>query len=126
MDKIKNKLRSVRNRLSKYSLEYNECSDEDLLYDSEGYEDLSEVMTGQRDRLEDIYCKLDSMIEDANEDEQAYLQEIKASVHEAICSIETIATKASSTWELDLPEYDTDVTEAIDWIDDALSKLEEL
>ena len=126
MDKIKNKLRSVRNRLSKYSLEYNECSDEDLLYDSEGYEDLSEVMTGQRDRLEDIYCKLDSMIEDANEDEQAYLQEIKASVHEALCSIETIATKASSPWELDLPEYGTDVTEAIDWIDEALSKLEEL
>ena len=126
MDKIKNKLRSVRNRLSKYSLEYNECSDEDLLYDSEGYEDLSEVMTGQRDRLEDIYCKLDSMIEDANEDEQAYLQEIKASVHEALCSIETIATKASNPWELDLPEYDTDVTEAIDWIDEALSKLEEL
>ena len=126
MDKIKNKLRSVRNRLSKYSLEYNECSDEDLLYDSEGYEDLSEVMTGQRDRLEDIYCKLDSMIEDANEDEQASLQEIKASVHEALSSIETVVTKASSLWELDLPEYDTDVTEAIDWIDEALSKLEEL
>ena len=126
MDKIKNKLRSVRNRLSKYSLEYNECSDEDLLYDSEGYEDLSEVMTGQRDRLEDIYCKLDSMIEDANEDEQASLQEIKASVHEALSSIETVATKVSSPWELDLPEYDTDVTEAIDWIDEALSKLEEL
>lgn len=126
MDKIKNKLRSVRNRLSKYSLEYNECSDEDLLYDSEGYEDLSEVMTGQRDRLEDIYCKLDSMIEDANEDEQASLHEIKASVHEALSSIETVATKASSPWELDLPEYDTDVTETIDWIDEALSKLEEL
>lgn len=126
MDKIKNKLRSVRNRLSKYSLEYNECSDEDLLYDSESYEDLSEVMTGQRDRLEDIYCKLDSMIEDAYEDEQASLQEIKASVHEALSSIETVVTKASSLWELDLPEYDTDVTEAIDWIDEALSKLEEL
>lgn len=126
MDKIKNKLRSVRNRLSKYSLEYNECSDEDLLYDSESYEDLSEVMTGQRDRLEDIYCKLDSMIEDAYEYEQASLQEIKASVHEALSSIETVVTKASSLWELDLPEYDTDVTEAIDWIDEALSKLEEL
>ena len=126
MDKIKNKLRSVRSRLSKYSLEYNECRDEDLLYDSEDYDDLSEVMTGQRDRLEDIYCKLDSMIEDANEDEQASLQEIKASVHEALSSIETVVTKASSLWELDLPEYDTDVTEAIDWIDEALSKLEEL
>ena len=61
MDMIKNKLRSVRNRLSKYSLEYNECSDEDLLYDSEDYEDLSEVMTSQRDGLEDIYCKIDAM-----------------------------------------------------------------
>ena len=126
MNKIKNKLRSVRNRLSKYSLEYKDCSDESLLYDSDSYEDLSEVMTGQRDRLEDIYCKLDSVIEDANEDEQASLQEIKASVHEALSSIETVATKASSPWELDLPEYDTDVTEAIDWIDEALSNLEEL
>ena len=126
MDKIKNKLRSVRNRLSKYSLEYKDCSDESLLYDSESYEDQSEVMTSQRGRLEDIYCKLDSMIEDANEDEQASLQEIKASVHEALSSIEMVATKASSPWELDLPEYDTDVTEAIDWIDEALSKLEEL
>ena len=54
------------------------------------------------------------------------MQEIKASVHEALSSIETVATKASSPWELDLPEYDTDVTEAIDWIDEALSKLEEL
>ena len=126
MEKIKNKLRSVRNRLSKYSLEYKDCSDESLLYDSDSYEDLSEVMTGQRDRLEDIYCKLDSMIEDANEDEQASLREIKASVHVALSSIETVATKASSPWELDLPEYDTDVTEAIDWIDEALSKLEEL
>lgn len=126
MDKMKNKLRSVRSRLSKYSLEYKDCSDESLLYDCEDYEDLSEVMTSQRDHLEDIYCKLDSMIEDANEDEQASLQEIKASVHEALSSIEMVVTKASSPWELDLPEYDTEVTEAIDWIDEALSKLEEL
>lgn len=126
MDKIKNKLRSIRGRLSRYSLEYNDFSDDALLYDSEDYEDMSEVMTSQRDLLEDIYCKLDSKIEEAYEDERGSLQEIKAAVNEALSYIETVATKASCPWELDIPEYDTEVTEAIDWIDDALTELEEL
>ena len=126
MDMIKNKLRSVRNRLSKYSLEYNECSDEDLLYDSEDYEDLSEVMTSQRDGLEDIYCEIDAILEDSSEDENGTLQEVKEAIHEALSYIETVASKASCPWQLDLPEYDTEVTAAIDWINNALSKLEEL
>ena len=126
MDMIKNKLRSVRNRLSKYSLEYNECSDEDLLYDSEDYEDLSEVMTSQRDGLEDIYCEIDAILEESSGDEQDTIQEIKEAVHEALCNIEAVASKASCPWLLDRPEYDTEVTEAIDRINDALSKLEEL
>lgn len=126
MDRIKSKLSTVKRSLSNYSLEYMDFSDDEILYDSEEYEDLSEVMSNQRDCLEDIYCKLDSKIEDSCEDYQASLQEIKAAVHEALSSIETVATKASCPWELDLPEYDTEVTEAIDWINDALSKLEEL
>ena len=126
MDNIKNRLDAIKKRLSKYSLEYNDFSDEDLLYDGEEYEDLSEVMTFQRDSLEDIYCEIDAILEDSSEDYKDTLQEVKEAVHETLSYIETVASKASCPWELDIPEYDTEVTEAIDWINDALSKLEEL
>ena len=126
MDNIKNQLTAVRKRLSKYSLEYNDFSDADLLYDGEDYEDLSEVMASQRDLLEDIFCETDAILEDASEDDKNILQEVKEAIHEALSYIETVASKASCPWELDIPEYDTEVTEAIDWINDALSKLEEL
>ena len=68
MDNIKNRLAGIKKRLSKYSLEYNDFSDEDLLYDGEEYEDLSEVMTFQRDSLEDIYCEIDAILEDSSAD----------------------------------------------------------
>lgn len=126
MDNIKNQLTAIRKRLSKYSLEYNDFSDADLLYDGEDYEDLSEVMASQRDLLEDIFCETDAILEDASEDDKNILQEVKEAIHESLSYIETVASKASCPWELDIPEYDTEVTEAIDWINDALSKLEEL
>lgn len=126
MDNIKNRLAGIKKRLSKYSLEYNDFSDEDILYDGEEYEDLSEVMTSQRDCLEDIYCEIDAILEDSSEDENGTLQEVKEAIHEALSYIETVASKASCPWQLDLHEYDTEVTEAIDWINNALSKLEEL
>lgn len=126
MDNIKNQLTAIKKRLSKYSLEYNDFSDADLLYDGEDYEDLSEVMASQRDLLEDIFCDIDAILEDSSEDDKDTLQEVKEAIHEALSYIETVASKASCPWELDIPEYDTEVTEAIDWINDALSKLEEL
>ena len=126
MNNIKNRLAGIKKRLSKYSIEYNDFSDEDLLYDGEEYEDLSEVMTSQRDGLEDIYCEIDAILEESSGDEQDTIQEIKEAVHEALCNIEAVASKASCPWLLDRPEYDTEVTEAIDRINDALSKLEEL
>lgn len=126
MENIKNKLNATKKRLSKYSLEYNDFTDDDLLYDGEDFEDLSEVMTSQRDRLEDIYCELDAILEESSEDDQDTLLEVKAAVNEALSNIEAVASKASCPWNLDRPEYDTEVTEAIDWINDALSKLEEL
>lgn len=126
MDNIKNRLAGIKKRLSKYSLEYNDFSNEDILYDGEEYEDLSEVMTSQRDCLEDIYCEIYAILEDSSEDENGTLQEVKEAIHEALSYIETVASKASCPWQLDLPEYDTEVTEAIDWINNALSKLEEL
>lgn len=126
MDSIKNKLSTIKNRLSKYSLEYNDYDNEDILYDGEDYEDLSEVMITQRDRLEDIYCGIYDIIEDSSEDDKDILQNVKEATNEALNYIETVASKVSCTWNLDRPEYDTEVTEALDWINDAISKLEEL
>lgn len=125
MDNIKNRLISIRRKLSKYSIEYDDFSDEDLMHDNEDYEDLGDVMRDQRDRLEDIYYRLDTLIEDAYEDYKPMLQEIREAVNEALSNIDIVATKARCPWELDIPEYDTEVTEAIGCIDDALSKLEE-
>ena len=125
MKSIKTRLITIISRLSKYSLEYNDFSNDDLFYDGEEYEDLSEVMNSQRNKLEDLSCELHDMLEDASDADKELIKAVHISVNEALNFIEEVAFKADCPWNLEIPEYDTEVTEAIDCIKDALTNLED-
>ena len=124
MRNIKTQLTTIITRLSKYSLEYNDFGNDDLFYDGEEYEDLSEVMNTQRNKLEDLSCELHDMLEEASDADKELIKAVHIAVNEALNYIEEVAFKADCPWNLEIPEYDTEVTEAIDWIKDALTKLE--
>lgn len=125
MKNIKTQLTTIITRLYKYSLEYNDFNDDNLFYDSEEYEDLSEVMNSQRNKLEDLSCELQDMLDDASDADKELIKAVHISVNEALNYIEEVAFKADCPWNLEIPEYDTEVTEAIDWIKDALTNLED-
>lgn len=125
MKNIKTQLITIITCLAKYSLEYNDFSDDNLSYDSEEYEDLSEVMNSQRNKLEDLSCELQDMLDDASDADKKIIKAVHISVNEALNYIEEVAFKADCPWNLEIPEYDTEVTEALDWIKDALTNLED-
>ena len=125
MKNIKTQLITIITCLAKYSLEYNDFSDDNLSYDSEEYEDLSEVMNSQINKLEDLSCELQDMLDDASDADKKIIKAVHISVNEALNYIEEVAFKADCPWNLEIPEYDTEVTEAIDWIKDALTNLED-
>lgn len=125
MRNIKTQLTTIITPLSKYSLEYNDFSNDDLFNDGEVYEDLSEVMNTQRNKLEELSCELHEMLDDASDTDKELIKAVHIAVNEALNYIEEVAFKADCPWILEIPEYDTEVTEAIDWIKDALTKLED-
>ena len=126
MEIIVKKLTSIINRLSKYSLEYNDFSNDDLFNDDEYYDDMSEVMNNQRDKLEDLSSLLSDMVEESSEDDKENIKAVLISVNEALNYVEEVAFKANCPWSLDIPEYDSEITEAIIALKGAIAQIEDL
>ena len=81
MRNIKTQLTTIITRLSKYSLEYNDFSNDDLFNDDEYYDDMSEVMNNQRDKLEDLSSLLSDMVEESSEDDKENIKAVLISVN---------------------------------------------
>jgi hypothetical protein len=117
---------SIINRLTRYSLEHRDLNDEELLEDDEYYDDLSGVMSTQRDRLEGLSYELHCIMEDSSNENLEAIKSIHVVVNEALNYIEEVAFRADCPWNLDIIEYDSDVAEAIEALHVGLSILDEI